>query len=445
MAAVAGAGDVNGDGLADLVVSAASSAYVVFGKRSADPVGLGTLGAGGFRVSGLSPATGAGAPVAGAGDVNGDGLADVIIGDIGVSRDGFGNAGAAYVVFGKSSSTAVDVATLGSGGYAIDGAPSSAFAGTSVAGTGDVNADGRADIIVGAPYANGPDGQMSGAAYVVFGKSSPAAIDLGALGSAGFVGHGPVPFDTLGASVAGAGDVNGDGHPDVIVGAAGADEAFVVYGFGAPELTYAGLTASVGTPIPTLGPTTLRRTGAPAFTVSPALPPGLTLDAASGTITGTPQAAQPRTTYTVVMTDLAGTTIAPLPIEIDAALRPPVGVGPSPRTAAPRLVVSGRRAQRLLARKRIVVRAGCDEPCTLTAAGKVRIVGARPVVSLRSAHAMLAAPGATTLELTLSRMAQARLGGLLGRRRRAVAVIAIHAADSGGRITSSQLTISVRR
>src|SRR5919199_934549 len=87
----------------------------------------------------------AGTAVAAAGDVNGDGLADVIVGARFADPAGRVDAGAAYVVFGKASTGAVDLANLGTQGFRIDGGTAGDRAGTSVAGARDVSGDGRPD------------------------------------------------------------------------------------------------------------------------------------------------------------------------------------------------------------------------------------------------------------------------------------------------------------
>ena len=106
--------------------------------------------------------------VSAAGDVNGDGFDDVIIG----SPYDYNGAGSAYVVFGKADFTGVDLPGISEpDGFAIMGDPGSYdFAGLSVSAAGDFNGDGFDDIIVGAPYGDN-GGDYAGEAYVIFGKT----------------------------------------------------------------------------------------------------------------------------------------------------------------------------------------------------------------------------------------------------------------------------------
>ncbi len=242
---VASAGDVNGDGFADLIIGArggrpggdsfAGQSFVVFGKGPSSggfgaSLDLASLnGANGFRLDGIDVYDFSGLSVASAGDVNGDGFADLIIGAYGADPGGDSFAGESYVVFGKASGfgASLDLAALdGTNGFRLDGIDADDSSGRSVASAGDVNGDGFADLIIGA-YRGDPGGHPeAGESYVVFGKASGfgASLDLAALdGTIGFRLDGAVIYDNSGKSVASAGDVNADGFADLIIGASGVD------------------------------------------------------------------------------------------------------------------------------------------------------------------------------------------------------------------------------
>ena len=174
----------------------------MFGKASgfAANIDLSTLdGTNGFKLSGAAAYDDSGRSVASAGDVNGDGFADLIVGATGADPNG-SYSGASYVVFGKASGFAanIDLSTLdGTTGFKLSGAAAGDNSGVSVASAGDVNGDGFADLIVGATGAD-PNGSYSGASYVVFGKASgfAANIDLSTLdGTTGFKLSGAAAYD----------------------------------------------------------------------------------------------------------------------------------------------------------------------------------------------------------------------------------------------------------
>ncbi len=250
---VSDAGDVNGDGFDDVIVGAFradsnghynnGSSYVVFGKAAgfAAAIDLSSLnGSNGFRLDGVASSSLSGRSVSSAGDVNGDGFDDVVVGAIGADYGDY--SGSSYVVFGKATGfdAKMDLSSLdGRNGFRLDGVARFDFSGSAVSNAGDVNGDGFDDVIVGASGAD-PNGDTSGANYVVFGKANgfTAAINLSSLdGSNGFRLDGEHGYDFSGSSVSSAGDVNGDGFDDLIIGASGADpngensgSSYVIFG-----------------------------------------------------------------------------------------------------------------------------------------------------------------------------------------------------------------------
>jgi len=250
-ASVSGAGDINGDGFDDIIVTGDKSgfyhygafpnAYVIFGKQAGfTNLNLSSLAASdGFVIHGFYGYGTNAFTVSGAGDVNGDGFADILIGSV-YEKD---HAGAAYVIYGKASGFgSIDLATLApAAGFAIHGDRAQDLTGFSVSSAGDVNGDGYDDLVVGAPLGD-DGGSNAGEAYVIFGKAAGVNIDLSNLASGDtlFI-KGDAPDDRAGFSVSGGADINGDGAHDIIVGApysdiggADAGAAYVIYGSPGP-------------------------------------------------------------------------------------------------------------------------------------------------------------------------------------------------------------------
>ena len=261
---VSSAGDVNGDGYDDLILGAyeadphgdsrAGETYIVYGGASAPgtegELDLSTLdGTNGFILNGVDAGDLSGFSVSSAGDVNGDGYDDLIIGAWGADPNGDNSAGETYIVYGGANAPGtggvLDLSDLdATNGFTLTGSARNNRVGFSVSSAGDVNGDGYDDLIIGADGTAAPDGgNLVGEIHVVYGGASApgtdGVLDLSDLdGSNGFTLTGIDAYDRSGTSVSSAGDVNGDGYDDLILGAGLADpngdssagETYVVYG-----------------------------------------------------------------------------------------------------------------------------------------------------------------------------------------------------------------------
>jgi len=196
--AVSAAGDVDADGIGDLILGAPQAAPNGLASGSIQVVSVAT-GNRILRIDGQTPTDLLGFSVASAGDVDGDGIPDLIAGAVLADPGGLEDAGSAFVYSGATGSLL----------FRFDGQSAREDLGVSVSGIGDLDGDGVPDLLVGASRAD-PNGLVDAGSVLVFS---------GATGNKILVVNGSVFGGMLGSFVAAAGDLDGDGVGDILAGA----------------------------------------------------------------------------------------------------------------------------------------------------------------------------------------------------------------------------------
>jgi hypothetical protein len=265
--AVNGAGDINNDGLVDILIGAPQAfnetnntfgrAYIVFGGQQFPSLITaadlnGTIG---FQIVTEPEAHRLGTTVSLMGDVNGDGIDDVWIASPESDFDTIPQAGRVYVIFGRQSldnnnpvfEPVIDLSNLSATDGMIFHGAANELAGITLSPTGDINGDGFADVVIGAPGASPMGNEFAGRVYIVFGNLNPlpplpgdpaVIFDLTTLdGTNGFLINGLNIADNL-AGGNGGGDINGDGRSDAVIVAPGAEingnqlagAAYIIFG-----------------------------------------------------------------------------------------------------------------------------------------------------------------------------------------------------------------------
>lgn len=260
---VSGAGDFNKDGYDDFIISAVSTktggnglgtTYLLFGHSgsfSNIDLSKALTSNQGFMITGDPNYYYSGYSVSGAGDVNGDGYDDIVIGAPGSIYSNPVSTGRSYVIFGGTNTLTISLANLNANqGFSITGAKAGNRIGISISAAGDVNGDGYDDVIIGAPYVqtssySSQTGSLSyanaGTSYVVFGNTTKHLNNINLATtpqSSWFYISSYTAYSYSGYSVSGAGDVNGDGYDDLVVGA---PSSFGYIGIGTSYVIFGGI------------------------------------------------------------------------------------------------------------------------------------------------------------------------------------------------------------
>lgn len=254
---VSGAGDVNLDGFDDFIVGApdaehgprdeCGAAFLIFGSEALPMVINSTsLGAMGVTLIGPTKDAHAGYSVAGAGDFNNDGFADVLIGAPGADINSADESGITYLLLGgESLPQSIDLRHSSPHIVEFKGSGEEHHAGRAVSDIGDFNGDGIADIGITEP---GDDHDEHGKAHLIFGNptlpTSVSLADIGASGLQSMTLYGGGGINNLGRSISSAGDPNDDGFSDVLIGSGEGDDdddddehegsAFLILGSSSP-------------------------------------------------------------------------------------------------------------------------------------------------------------------------------------------------------------------
>lgn len=233
------AGDVNGDGYDDFIIANyhtqtngydAGSTYLILGKSDPNWSQSVSLSQADARFLGEDYYSAMGYHVDGGGDLNGDGLSDFIIGAPAGNEDGKDRPGTAYIIFGRQAADwGFNFVPAYSADAFYDGEVDFDQLGKSVAIVGDLNNDGFDDIVLGAPY-HDVYRRDGGKIYIILGKSN------GWVTNGNIEQHADASFlsdnedDQAGYMVSGAGDVNGDGYDDFLIGAPGNGNVYLMFG-----------------------------------------------------------------------------------------------------------------------------------------------------------------------------------------------------------------------